>query len=79
MRHLSVKIPENLYEQLEYKAQEMGKLKISDAVRILLCASLSESNMRYDLKTYTLVHEAIMSLVDDPQSLIDRAEQKSQG
>jgi hypothetical protein len=78
MRHLSIRLPEHLYQQLETKAHEMGDLKISDTIRILLCASLSESTVRYDFKTYTLVYEAIMSLVDDPQSLIDRASQRDQ-
>jgi len=81
MRHLSVKIPESLYQQLKRKAQAMGNLKVSEALRILLCAGIDtpilDPKSHYELKTYALIHEAILSLVEDPDSLINRANQQA--
>ena len=82
MRHLSVKIPELLYQKLEKKAENMGNLNLSEALRILLCAAVDNPNLEsvshYDIKTYALLNEAILSLVAESDTLISRAQQQAQ-
>jgi metal-responsive CopG/Arc/MetJ family transcriptional regulator len=46
MAHISVKVPADLHKALTKKSKELGNLKLSDTVRILLRSALSESENR---------------------------------
>ncbi len=82
MRHLSIRLPEHLYQQLEQKSQEWGGIGISKTIQLLLQAAmenpLDRDQSKYGVMTYTLVHEAILSLVEDGDGLIDRAHKQTE-
>jgi hypothetical protein len=43
----SVRLPKNLYEQVELKSEEMGDIGISETIRILLSASLKNPHLNF--------------------------------
>ncbi len=88
MPHISLKISEGLYQQLKLKAKEMGDLKISDAVRILLRSAIENQApkddkkllkraLHYAITTYYLVQEQLLDSSKKGSSLNDAAHQKA--
>jgi metal-responsive CopG/Arc/MetJ family transcriptional regulator len=88
MRHLSVKIPDDLYEQLEQKAKAMGQVKISDALRLLLQDILQSSTakteqkryqqlLHYQLATYYMVQSHLVQSFEKGLELNDTAHAKA--
>lgn len=43
----SLRLPKNLYEQLELKSEEMGGIGVSETIRILLSASLQNPDLDF--------------------------------
>lgn len=43
----SIRLPKNLYEQLELKSEEMGDIGVSETIRILLSASLQSPDLDF--------------------------------
>ncbi len=82
MRHLSIRLPEHLHQQLELKSQQWGSIGISKTIQLLLQAAIENpadrDQSKYGFMTYTLLQEAILSLVEDADQLIDRATQKTE-
>jgi metal-responsive CopG/Arc/MetJ family transcriptional regulator len=82
MRHLSIRLPEHLYQQLEQKSQAWGGIGISKTIQLLLQAAIADPTDRdqskYGIMIYTLLREAILSLVEDGNELIERATQRSE-
>ncbi len=78
----SIRLPNHLYQQLEQKSQEWGGIGISKTIQLLLQAAIENppdrDQSKYGLMTYTLLSEAILSLVEDGDELIDRANKKYQ-
>jgi metal-responsive CopG/Arc/MetJ family transcriptional regulator len=78
----SIRLPAYLYQQLEQKSKEMGNLGISKIIQILLESALenqqADNQFKYTIMTYTLMQEAIASLVEDGHSLINRANAKAE-
>lgn len=78
----SIRLPNHLYEQLELKFQQWGGIGISKTIQLLLKTAMENppdrDQSKYGAMTYTLVHEAILSLVEDGDELIDRATQRAQ-
>lgn len=76
----SIRLPNHLYEQLEQKSHEWGGIGISKTIQLLLQATMENSpdrdRSKYAVMTYTLLREAILSLVEDGDGLIDRAYQQ---
>ncbi|MBP6104011.1 MAG: hypothetical protein KBD23_04455 [Gammaproteobacteria bacterium] len=76
----SIRLPNHLYEQLELKSQEWGGIGISKTIQLLLQAAMENppdrDQSKYGMMTYTLLREAILSLVEDGDGLIDRAYQQ---
>lgn len=89
MRHLSVKIPDELYEQLKVKAHEMGH-KMSDALRLLLQDVLEapqtkahnklyQKLLHYNVTTYYLLQSHLLnSFEQEGIELNEQAHQKAQ-
>ncbi len=73
----SIRLPNHLYEQLELKSQEWGGIGISKTIQLLLQAAMENppdrDQSKYGMMTYTLLSEAILSLVEDGAGLIERA------
>ncbi len=78
----SIRLPNHLYEQLELKSQEWGGIGISKTIQLLLQAAIENPSDRdqskYGVMTYTLLSEAILSLVEDGDGLIDRGRQQAE-
>lgn len=72
MAHISVKVPADLHKALMKKAKELGNLKISDTVRILLRSALSESENRDN--TYKLLELFIKMGVKNGNEILNAAE-----
>ena len=43
----SIRLPKNLYEQLELKSEEMGDIGVSETIRVLLSASLQNTDLDF--------------------------------
>lgn len=43
----SIRLPKNLYEQLELKSEEMGDIGVSETIRVLLSASLQNPDLDF--------------------------------
>jgi hypothetical protein len=60
----------------------MGNVGISKTIQILLESALehqqTNNQLKYILMTYTLMQEAIISLVEDGHSLMNRANTKAE-
>ncbi len=73
----SIRLPNHLYEQLEQKSQEWGGIGMSKTIQLLLQAAIENPTDRdqskYGVMTYTLLSEAILSLVEDGAGIIERA------
>ena len=77
----SIRLPNHLYEQLELKSQEWGGIGMSKTIQLLLQAAIenppNSDQSKYGAMTYTLLCEAILSLVEDGDELIDRGRQQA--
>ncbi len=77
----SIRLPNHLYQQLEQKSQEWGGIGMSKTIQLLLQAAMENppdrDQSKYGAMTYTLLREAILSLVEDGDGLIDRATQRA--
>jgi antitoxin component of RelBE/YafQ-DinJ toxin-antitoxin module len=89
MANISIKVPDDLYEQLKQKAHAMGELKLSDALRILLKAAVENptdltnrkakgKELQYLVTTYYLVNEYITSLEGKGTKLNNAAHKKAE-
>ena len=87
---LSVQITPTLHKSLKQKAKEMGGLKISDAVRILLQKALdtTQSNdaqipklhqqlLHYNITSYYMLQAHLLNSFDEGQQLNDAAHKKA--
>ena len=88
---LSVQITPVLHKNLKQKAKEMGGLKISDTVRILLQNALNVSEqpnnaqiqklhqqlLHYNIATYYMVQTHLLSEFEEGEELNDEAHQKA--
>lgn len=72
MAHISVKVPAELHKALMKKSKELGNLKLSDTVRILLRSALSESENRDN--TYKLLELFIKMGVKNGNEILSAAE-----
>ena len=89
MPQISVKISEHLNQQLLQKAREMGGIKISDAVRILLQNALEGStskndknlikkSLHYAVTSYYMLQEFILTESKEGTALNDAAHEKAE-
>lgn len=89
MPQLSVRISDQLQEQLTRKGFEIGVENISDTVRILLQQTLENPNLdlnstflqqmaHYAIKTHSIVEIALLSLVVDGKKWRDEAHSKAE-
>ena len=90
MRHLSVKIPDDLYQKLEQKAKELGQVKMSDALRLLLqdvlgspdAAKIEQKRyqqlLHYQVTTYHMVQAQLIQTFEQGVALNDKAHKEAQ-
>ena len=87
---LSVQITPTLHKSLKQKAKEMGGLKMSDAVRILLQNALDTTGhhpiqsqklprklLHYNITSYYMLQAHLINSFDDGQQLNDAAHKKA--
>jgi len=43
----SVRLPKDLYEQVELKSEEMGDIGVSETIRVLLSSAIKNSNLGF--------------------------------
>lgn len=93
MKHVSLRLPDDIYDQLKTKGKDMGGLSISDVVRIFLQSSLENPqntfiknnhsvlqkwSSSYGLMTYCLMEKFLTNAVKNGQSLADEAHEKAE-
>lgn len=89
MFHLSVKIPQELHQQLETKTQEMGLPYMSDTVRILLSEALEKIEtdnpqkiqykiLEHVVASYYLFSEQLANTGESGLKINHRAHERSQ-
>ena len=90
MHHLSVKIPETLYQKLEQRAKAMGQVKMSDTLRLLLQEILDapdaakieqkrhEQLLHYQVTTYHMVQAYLIQSFEQGIALSDKAHEEAQ-
>ena len=89
MANISVQISDELHKKLVRKAHEIGDLKLSDTIRILLKMALEIPNpfsgakpknkeLQYLITTYHLVNEFVSSLEDKGTKINNAAHKKAE-
>jgi metal-responsive CopG/Arc/MetJ family transcriptional regulator len=93
MAHISVNLPEDLYQQLQIRAQElapeMDGLKLSDTIRILLRSALGDKTtdkktkvknkqFQYIAAIYYLLNDYILSLEEKGIKINKKAHEKAE-
>jgi antitoxin component of RelBE/YafQ-DinJ toxin-antitoxin module len=89
MPHLSVRISDQLLEQLIERGVKIGVDNVSDTVRILLQQALENPHLgldrtllqqmaHYAFKTHSIVEIALLSLVVEGEKLRDKAHSKAE-
>lgn len=90
MKHLSVKVPDYLYQELEAKAQTLG-VRISDLVRDSIRQRLNNTtgffdatlprialnHMHYSILSYCLLEAFIENAIEDNHQLCKKAQEKA--
>ena len=79
--YISVRLLSDMYEQLQNKMRETGCKNISDLVRSALDAILDspppDKTQQYLVSIHTMIKEAILGIVDNGPSLLNKAEQQA--
>jgi hypothetical protein len=89
MPHLSVRISDQMQEQLMRKAFEIGVENVSDTVRILLLWALknqdldsnnilSHQTISYVIKVHCMMEEAYLALVEEGEKIKNKAHLKAE-
>jgi hypothetical protein len=77
----SIRLPVDLHQRLLKKSEQMGQTSLNKTIQELLEMALHQQpldkQLQYTVMLYALLREAIVSLVEEPESLLDRAEQKA--
>jgi len=77
----SLRLPLDLHQQLLKKMEDLGETSLNKTIGMLLESALynprTDKHFQYTVMLYALMQEAILSLVEEPQSLLDRAEQRA--
>ena len=86
--NISIRVSEELYKGLQLKAEEMGKLKLSDALRILLTEAIEkpmekkrkikDKELQYVITTYYLVKGYITNLGEIGSSINNGAHEAAE-
>ena len=73
MKHISIKVTDDLYKAVTRKSKELGNIKLSDTVRTLLRSALESNNQPED-KTYKLLELFIKLGVKNGETILQEAE-----
>ena len=77
----SVRLPPDLHQKLLQKAKDFGQLSLNKTIQELLEFALHQQKMdkhvQYTVMLYALMREASLSLVEERESLLDRADKKA--
>ncbi len=78
---ISMRIPDALYQKLEAKLIELEADNISETARFLLASVLEhppiDRSLQYSILSHFIIQESILSLVDDGEKLLARAEDQA--
>ncbi len=78
---VSMRIPDVLYQKLEAKSIELETDNISETARFLLESVLEQPPidraLQYSILSHFIIQESVLSLVDDGEKLLNRAEVKT--
>jgi len=78
---VSTRISDSIYKKLLAKSKELEAENISETIRYLLEEIFDnppiDQSLQYSIMSHFLIREAIISLVDDGDKLISRAEAKA--
>jgi hypothetical protein len=78
---VSMRIPDVLYQKLEAKSIELEADNISETARFLLESVLEhppiDRALQYSILSHFIIQESVLSLVDDGEKLLTRAEDQA--
>lgn len=78
---VSMRISDVFYQKLEAKSIELETVNISETARFLLESVLEhppiDRTLQYSILSHFIIQESVLSLVDDGEKLLNRAEDQA--